>query len=404
MIVEGPGAGESVMPTADSKPPQVETLSRVLIVDDEPAVIEFFRDTLSREVGCHVSVARTLEEARAIIASEPVDLLVADIHLPDGSGLGLLGEMRRVHPSAASLVITGKPTTDAAVTALRGGAVDFLAKPFKVNDLIDRVAGALNLQRLRARQDARLRKLKDAVKRLNVARKTVNKKVDLLCNDLIGAYGELSRQLETVRIQEGFTQFVDRAGSLEQLLCHSMDWLLRQVGYCNIGIWLTANDNDLQLGAFMKYTVAAEPELCEALQKNLLRITTRRGYVRLRGTDAKNLLTPGEIKHLVAQDVVAIHCTYLGETLGAILLFRDEKTPFSDEDVNALKMITPLFALSLAKAVRGIEVSEDPQGEPERESDDIIEDSAEERPKPKKKNKPRKDPADWWKTGETPPF
>ena len=391
------------MATAHSKPPAAETLSRVLIVDDEPSVIDVFRDTLSREVGCHVYTARTVQEARDVIAKEVVDLLVTDIHLPDGNGLGLLGEMRRTHPSGAALVITGKPTTDAAVTALRGGAVDFLAKPFKVTDLVDRIAGALNLQRLRARQDARLKKLKDAVRRLNVARKTVNKKVDLLCNDLIGAYGELSKQLESVRIQEGFTQFVDRAGSLEQLLCHSMDWLLRQVGYCNIGIWLTANDNDLQLGAFMKYTVAAEPELCEALQKNLLRITTRRGFVRLRGADAKNLLTPGEIKHLGAQDVVAIHCTYLGETLGAILLFRDQKTPFSDEDVNALKMITPLFALSLAKAVRGIEVSED-QPESAPEGNDIIEDSADEQPKPKKKGKPKKDPADWWKTGEAPPF
>jgi hypothetical protein len=85
-------------------------------------------------------------------------------------------------------------------------------------------------------------------------------------------------------------------------------------------------------------------------------------------------------------------------------LFRDQKTAFSDEDVNALKMITPLFALSLAKAVRGIEVSEDQPGDVEGAADDIVEDNTEEQPKPKKKGKPKKDPADWWKTGETPPF
>ena len=68
----------------------------------------------------------------------------------------------------------------------------------------------------------------------------MSKKVDLLCNDLSTAYGELSKQLDTVRTQEGFRKLLGEAKDLEQMLCHAMDWLLRQVGYCNIGIWLAS--------------------------------------------------------------------------------------------------------------------------------------------------------------------
>ena len=52
---------------------------------------------------------------------------------------------------------------------------------------------------------------------------------------------ELSKQLDVVRTQEGFRKLLNEAKDLEQLLCHAMDWLLRQLGYCNVAIWLTAS-------------------------------------------------------------------------------------------------------------------------------------------------------------------
>ena len=70
----------------------------------------------------------------------------------------------------------------------------------------------------------------------------VSKKVDLLCNDLIAAYGELSRQLEAVRTTEAFRGAISAIADLEQLLCHTMDWLLRQMGYANVAIWLASDE------------------------------------------------------------------------------------------------------------------------------------------------------------------
>jgi len=93
---------------------------------------------------------------------------------------------------------------------------------------------ALDRQAFSARQEKRFGKLRDAVRRLNESRRLISKKVDILCNDLVSAYGELSRQLDGVRTQEGFRKYVEKAKDLEQLLCHAMDWMLRQMGYANV--------------------------------------------------------------------------------------------------------------------------------------------------------------------------
>ena len=382
--------------------------ARVLVVDDEPAVAQALKDMLKGEVNCQIIAAKDLGEARKAIKRHAIDLLVTDVMLPDGSGLSLLNELHEAQPGASAMVMSGVANLDAALGAIRGGAVDFVAKPFVSADVAQRVCKALADHKQLALRDARQTKLRSAFKRLNQARHQVSKKVDLLCNDLISAYGDLSRQLDTVRLQQSFRQFIEQARGLEQLLCHSMDWMLRQLGYSNIGIWLVGDDQDLQLGAYMKYTMQAEKELLAAMQKNLLRAITRRGFVRLRACDAAAILTPAELKFLNGQDILGINCTYLGETLAVIVLFRDGKTPFTDEDVAALKTTSPMFALALARMVKGID---GPDGEAEADPDspadhpDTTSDPSAEGPKHRPGEKPKKpDPADWWKRGEAPPF
>ncbi len=358
---------------------------RVLVVDDEPAVAESLRDILGGSLSCRVWVAENLQRAREIIASQNLDLLVLDVGLPDGNGLALLQELHGTQPDADALVISGGERVDSAISAMRGGALDFVQKPFTAGQMADRVHSALIAQHNRRQQARRMLRLKSAVKRLNAARKLITRKVDLLCNDLIGAYGELSKNVDKVRLQQGFHQAINGADGLEQLLCHAMDWLLRQMGYCNIGIWLAAGDNNLQLGAYMKYTIPSDPQLVEAVQGNLLRAAARRGFVRLRGGDAKSHLTAAELHYLANQEIMAVSCTYLGETLGVIAMFRDQKTPFRDDDVTSLKTVAPMFSMSLAQAVH------------KGDGGDAEGPDANDAPK-------KKDPADWWKSGEDPPF
>jgi response regulator of citrate/malate metabolism len=368
---------------------------RVLVVDDEPTLVELMDEVVSRSVDCRIVRAGSIGEARRILESQPIELMVADVNLPDGDGMSLLPALRKSQPNASAIVITGSPSVDGAISALRNGALDFVPKPFSAEQIVERVRGALARQAVMAKTDRRLVRLREAVRRLNEARKVVSKKVDLLCNDLISAYGDLARQLDTVRTQEGFRQYVAQAKDLEQLLCHSMDWLLRQLGYCNVAIWLASEENTFQLGAYMKYTINGDTDLTDAMNKGLVQQTLQHGLLQLNDDQVQERLTPAELDYLADQSILTINCSYLGESLAVVVLFRDSREPFTEEDAALLKQISPLFAVSLAETVRqsqGYAGEENPfydgdgpiEGEPRRES--------------------KPDAADWWKRGEAPPF
>jgi hypothetical protein len=247
--------------------------------------------------------------------------------------------------------------------------------------------------------EERLARLRRAVKKLNDARKMVSKKVDLLCNDLISAYGELSKQLDLVRVQESYRHCQMEARDLEQLLCHTMDWMLRQMGYSNIAVWLAGDDDEFQLGAYMKYTTPGEPKLTEALRQGLVKAAVKDGSVHLKGDELRARLTPAEMEQLKDQDVMAVNCSYLAESLAVVVMFRDAKNPFSDDDAATLKAVCPLFAVALAGIVRGEEDEEEQGGE--NDGGGAVDEEKREREKDKKK---KKDDADWWKRGEEPPF
>jgi FixJ family two-component response regulator len=202
---------------------------RVLVVDDEQGLLDVVSDVV-HGMDCAVSVATTIAQAKRKLIGEHFELLVTDVNLPDGDGMSLLSTLRRHQPTATAIVITGSPSVDGAISAIRGGAVDFVPKPFNHTQLVAHVRKALDKQTILSRQEKRLVRLRDAVKKLGVARRMVSQKVDLLCNDLISAYSELSAQLDSVRTQEGFRKSITVATDLEQLLCHT-------TGFC--GKWAT---------------------------------------------------------------------------------------------------------------------------------------------------------------------
>jgi FixJ family two-component response regulator len=379
---------------------------RVLVVDDEANVLEAITDTLTRRLGCKLIAARNLAQARKVLESQKVDLLLTDVNLPDGDGISLLPVLHLHQPQAQAIVITGSASMDGAIEAMREGASDFVPKPFTGTELAERVKRALARAASATKAEKRLNRLRDAVKRLNDARKMVSKKVDLLCNDLISAYGELSKQLDLVRVQESYKHYLSEARDLEQLLCHTMDWLLRQIGYANIAVWLAGEDDDFQLGAYMKYTIPGEAKLTEAMRTGMVKVAVRENFLHLKGDDLRARLTSKELEQLKDQDLVAVNCTYLAESLGVVILFRDAKAGFTEEDAATLKAVCPLFAVALAGIVRGEGDDDgddhDEDGGNGGKGDGGLLDGDGNQDKPAKKKK--KDEADWWKRGEDPPF
>ena len=203
------------------------------------------------------------------------------------------------------------------------------------------------------RATARTDRLRRAVRKLSAARRTVSQKVDLLCNDLIGAYTDLARQVDAVRFQENFRKHIATAGNdLEQLLCHTMDWLLRQVGAANVGLWLAGDDGNFQLGAYMKHTIAGDDDVVDAMRASVLPAVARDGLLHCPGKDLPGKLTKHQRGKFATQDVLALSATYLGEPLAALVFFRDQAAAFTDEDAAVLRAVAPVFATTLAGVVR----------------------------------------------------
>ena len=106
----------------------------LLVVDDEPNIREVLRIVLEAE-GYDVREAETYAKGMQLLGKSTFDLVICDIVLPDGNGLDLVRSYHSGHPDTKFVVITAHNTPAQALTALRDGAVEYLSKPFDVDEL-----------------------------------------------------------------------------------------------------------------------------------------------------------------------------------------------------------------------------------------------------------------------------
>jgi two-component system, NtrC family, response regulator HydG len=118
-----------------------EQRGRILVVDDDPALGEYLSRVLSAG-GFDVTHELDADSALSRVRDQQWDLLITDIELPGMSGLELLERVRALLPGLPVAVVTGHPTVDYAVTALRGAAAEFLQKPVS-RDVLLAKAGEL---------------------------------------------------------------------------------------------------------------------------------------------------------------------------------------------------------------------------------------------------------------------
>ncbi|SEF97816.1 sigma-54-dependent transcriptional regulator [Nitrosomonas ureae] len=117
---------------------------RILVVDDEPDIIELLELTLAR-MGMEVSSAMCIHDAKALLQSHSFQLCLTDMRLPDGNGLELVKYISQHFIDVPTAVITAYGTTENAVAALKAGAFDYLPKPVSLKQLRDLVKSALSL-------------------------------------------------------------------------------------------------------------------------------------------------------------------------------------------------------------------------------------------------------------------
>jgi len=119
----------------------------VLIVDDEPSIVQSLSGLLSDE-GYKVSTAFNGQDALKAIDSDSPDLVLLDIWMPGLDGIETLKEIKKYNPHVQVIIITGHGTIETAVKATKLGAFDLVEKPLSIDKIILSINNALNFRRL----------------------------------------------------------------------------------------------------------------------------------------------------------------------------------------------------------------------------------------------------------------
>ncbi len=128
--------------------PSPEKMEKLLIVDDAEDTLEVLQRNLSAK-GYQVFTAASVAQALTLLHDLTVDLVITDLKMPEVSGLDLVRHVRENLRDTAVMMITGYPSIESAVTAVKSGAEEYLPKPFTDDELYAAVRRTLEKLRVR---------------------------------------------------------------------------------------------------------------------------------------------------------------------------------------------------------------------------------------------------------------
>jgi len=117
--------------------------TRVLLVDDEEDLSLVLAERLEMK-GFIARGAVSSEEALNLIENEEYDIMIIDIKMPGIGGLDLMQRVKQIRPKTQIILFTGHGTEKEGAAAINDGAFDYLIKPIKIDDLIDKINKAVN--------------------------------------------------------------------------------------------------------------------------------------------------------------------------------------------------------------------------------------------------------------------
>ena len=189
--------------------------STVLIIDDDP-YLRASVGRLLRSLGIDVQLFASISD---FLKSDPPDgptCLVLDVRLPDQSGLDLQRELASANRNIPIIFITGFGDIPMSVEAMKGGAIEFLTKPFRDQDLLDAIQLGLSRDRARRKDEKDLAALRERFRSLSPREREIVSQV---------ARGRLSKQIAhdigiaeaTVKVHRSRAMQKMKAGSLPEL-------------------------------------------------------------------------------------------------------------------------------------------------------------------------------------------
>ena len=188
----------------------------VFIVDDDADVRESLQELLE-SVGLHSQSFRTAQEFLAVGRGDAPSCLILDVRLPGISGLDLQHELKRRRANIPIVFLTAHADVPMSVKAMKSGAVEFLTKPFRQQDLLDAVQRSLSRARILREKERELAELRHRCEALSVRERDVmNLVVAGMLNKQVAA--ELGASEATVKMYRAQVMKKMQAKSLPELV------------------------------------------------------------------------------------------------------------------------------------------------------------------------------------------
>ena len=131
---------------------------KILVIEDEIALCETMVSYLQEE-GYRCEQAGSVELGSEKVNLYEYDCMLVDIGLPDGSGLSLIKELKRIHPETGIIIISAKNSMDDKISGLDMGADDYLTKPFHLPELNSRIKSLLRRRKFEGKQELTMDKI-----------------------------------------------------------------------------------------------------------------------------------------------------------------------------------------------------------------------------------------------------
>lgn len=146
---------------------------RILITDDDIDLRELLTEAV-RNWGYEVSVAKEGDEALRKLRMERFDIVITDLMMPGMDGLALLQKIKELDKEILVIIITGYATIETAVKAIESGAYDYIAKPFRLDELMIVIKNACERLRLVLQNRNLLEELRTAYGEIAVLKKALS--------------------------------------------------------------------------------------------------------------------------------------------------------------------------------------------------------------------------------------
>ena len=196
---------------------------RLLIVDDEAAQMTALCNTLEDQ-GYVTTGFTSAKEALAVLRGQEFDLVLTDLMMPEMDGIALLRAAQEMDANLVGIVMTGHGSIDTAVEAMKGGALDYIRKPFKLSVIVPVVARALGVRRLRMENAELERRVREHTAELAAANQELEAFSYSVSHDLRaplrhidGFAGLLAKHLEPSLDETGRRYLTTISGAAKQM-------------------------------------------------------------------------------------------------------------------------------------------------------------------------------------------